>query len=109
MPRTLVIASLFLVLGAGPSGGSQSRPAPPPSPRLYIFDCGTLEVADTGRFRLKREEVASDKLAVGCYLVVHPRGTLIWDTGAVPDAMVAAAPAPVSYRLVLPDGQERNV
>src|SRR5438128_1170431 len=41
------------------------------SPRLYVFDCGTLDVADTGRFRLKREEVATDKLSVGCYLVAH--------------------------------------
>src|SRR5713101_5945952 len=54
--------------------------------RLYVFDCGTLDVADPGRFRLKREEVATDKFSVGCYLVVHPRGRLIWDTGAVPDA-----------------------
>src|SRR4051812_46608176 len=79
------------------------------SPRLYVFDCGTLDVADTGRFRLKREEVATDKLSVGCYLVAHPRGTLIWDTGAVPDAMVKPGATPVPYRLVLPDSQERTV
>ena len=79
------------------------------SPKLYVFDCGTLDVADTGRFRLKREEVSTDKLSVGCYLVVHPRGRLIWDTGAVPDRDVAAGGATVRHRLVLPDSQERFV
>ena len=88
---------------------AQQTPQPVRSPRLYVFDCGTLDVADTGRFRLKREEVATDTLSVGCYLVVHPRGTLLWDTGAVPDAMVTAGPVPTRYHLVLPDSQERNV
>jgi glyoxylase-like metal-dependent hydrolase (beta-lactamase superfamily II) len=74
-----------------------------------VFDCGTLDVADTGRFRLKREEVSTDKLSVGCYLVVHPRGTLIWDTGAVPDSMVQAGGTPVRYRIPLPGDQERFV
>jgi N-acyl homoserine lactone hydrolase len=80
------------------------------SPRLYVFDCGTLDVADTGRFRLKREEVSTDKLSVGCYLIVHPRGRLMWDTGAVPDADLARGNGqPARHRIVLPDSQERFV
>jgi len=89
-----------------PPGTSANRP---PSLRLYVIDCGTLDVADTGRFRLKREEVSTDKLSVGCYLVAHPRGTLIWDTGAVPDSMVQAGGTPVRYRVRLPGDQERFV
>ena len=38
-----------------------------------------------------------------------PRGTLIWDTGAVPDGMVKPGGAPVRYRIALPDAQERFV
>src|SRR5207237_9925144 len=79
------------------------------STRLYVFDCGTLDVADTGRFRLKREEVATDKLSVGCYLVAHPRGTLTWDTGRVPEADVAPGAGAVRHRIVLPAAQERFV
>ncbi|MEO8256400.1 MAG: N-acyl homoserine lactonase family protein [Acidobacteriota bacterium] len=109
MKRLLISSSLLLLFVAASAFAPQTRPPAPRSPRLYVFDCGTLDVADTGRFRLKREEVATDKLSVGCYLVVHPRGTLIWDTGAVPDAMVTVGPAPGRYRLLLPDGQERNV
>jgi glyoxylase-like metal-dependent hydrolase (beta-lactamase superfamily II) len=102
----LIAACVVLLLSWGPAslGADAGR-----APRLYVFDCGTLDIADTGRFRLKREEVATDKLSVGCYLIAHPRGTLIWDTGAVPDAMVTSPGTPTRYRLLLPDGQERNV
>jgi glyoxylase-like metal-dependent hydrolase (beta-lactamase superfamily II) len=115
--RILIIA--FVLQSWGPASAGPAAFAPqatarasagkPVSPRLYVFDCGTLDVADTGRFRLKREEVATDKLSVGCYLIAHPRGTLIWDTGAVPDSMVTSPGKPTRYRLLLPDGQERNV
>jgi glyoxylase-like metal-dependent hydrolase (beta-lactamase superfamily II) len=94
---------------AHPASGAVAQASSAPQPmRLYVFDCGMLEVADTGRYRLKREEVSTDKLSVACYLVVHPRGRLIWDTGAVPDAMVTSS-APTRYRLALPNGQERFV
>ncbi len=53
--------------------------------RLYIFDCGILENIDTKRFGLNKEEVAVNRLSVPCFLVVHPKGTLIWDAGMVPD------------------------
>ena len=77
--------------------------------KLFVFDCGTLDVADTGRFRLKREEVTTDKLSVACYLVVHPRGTLVWDTGAVPDELVIPGNVPTRTRIALPNNQERFV
>ena len=60
---------------------SKGTPAPQPL-RLYVFDCGTLHVADVGRFQLKKEEVSTTDLSVACYLIVHPKGTLIWDTGS---------------------------
>jgi glyoxylase-like metal-dependent hydrolase (beta-lactamase superfamily II) len=62
---------------------------PPPLPktlRLYVFNCGSLDISDPERFRFKKEELATTNLSVGCYLIVHPKGTLIWDVGAVPDA-----------------------
>jgi glyoxylase-like metal-dependent hydrolase (beta-lactamase superfamily II) len=116
MSRTVISLLAVALLAIGGLEAAQSvtlaaqprKPPPPSSPRLYVFDCGTLDVADTGRFRLKREEVATDKLSVGCYLVAHPRGTLIWDTGAVPDAMVTPG-ASARHKIVLPDAQERSV
>ena len=77
------------------------------SPRLYVFDCGTLE-GDPVRFNLKREEMATTNMSVACYLVVHPKGTLIWDTGAVPDGDVKSENQQTRYHIVL-TGTERYV
>jgi glyoxylase-like metal-dependent hydrolase (beta-lactamase superfamily II) len=60
-------------------------PPPPASLRLYVFNCGSLDISDPERFRFKKEELATTNLSVGCYLIVHPKGTLMWDVGAVPD------------------------
>jgi glyoxylase-like metal-dependent hydrolase (beta-lactamase superfamily II) len=72
--------------------------------RLYVFDCGTLE-GDPARFNLKREEMATTSMSIGCYLVVHSNGTLMWDPGAVPDADVKSEASRVRYRVVLPNAE----
>ena len=111
---TIAVLALIALSYASPGRTTDAITRLPDSPiikslRLYVFDCGTLDVADTGRFRLKREEVTTDKLSVACYLVAHPKGTLIWDTGAVPDSAVAPGGVATRQRLVLPGSQERYV
>src|SRR5262249_55227701 len=60
--------------------------APPSSPRLYVLDCGTIAPMDPKLFGLQASEVKGDVHFVSpCYLVVHRKGTLIWDVGQVPD------------------------
>jgi N-acyl homoserine lactone hydrolase len=81
----------------------------PHSLRLYVFDCGTLHVADVGRFQLKKEEVSTTDLSVACYLIAHPKGTLIWDTGAIPDSAWTPTGSPISQHIVLPDSEQRDV
>jgi len=76
--------------------------------RLYVFDGGILE-SDPGRYRLTKEDVGETRLSVACYLVAHPRGLLMWDTCAVPDAEWTPTGQPVATRLVLADGAERRV
>jgi N-acyl homoserine lactone hydrolase len=61
-------------------------PAPPKSLRLYVFNCGSLDISDPERFRFHKEELATTNLSVACFLIVHPKGTLMWDVGAVPDS-----------------------
>ena len=51
------------------------------SPRLYVFDCGTLINNKPEDYNLKREEVRDTNMGVTCYLVVHPKGMLLYDTG----------------------------
>jgi len=63
-----------------------TTPPPPKSLRLYVFDCGSLNISDPERFRFKKEELATTEMSVACFLIVHPKGTLMWDVGAVPDS-----------------------
>jgi glyoxylase-like metal-dependent hydrolase (beta-lactamase superfamily II) len=79
-PALLLAISIFtpLLPAATPA-------KPPKSVRLYVFDCGVLNIPDTANYRLKPEELASKNMSVACFLIAHPKGTLMWDTGAVPD------------------------
>ena len=107
MRRAFIV--LLAVLGIQPlSGQSTSAPKPPQAVRLYILDGGTLE-SDPARYRLTKEEVSVPQLSVVAALIVHPKGTLMWDTGAIADDSWAPAGRPVQRRLVLNNSQERRV
>jgi glyoxylase-like metal-dependent hydrolase (beta-lactamase superfamily II) len=67
---------------------AQTTPAKPKTVRLYIFDLGKLTNNNPAQYRFQKEELAVQDLAVVGYMIVHPRGTLIWDTGVVPDSLV---------------------
>ena len=79
-----------------------------PAVKLYVLDGGTIENIDVTGFGLKREETSASRLPVPCFLIVHPKGTLIWDAGAVPDTSWKYDGAPIKYKLILPDRQ-RNI
>jgi N-acyl homoserine lactone hydrolase len=64
--------------------------------RLYVFDCGVIKGLDAGLFNFKKEELAETELAVPCYLIVHPKGTLMWDVGAIPDTAFKDDNTPVT-------------
>jgi N-acyl homoserine lactone hydrolase len=64
--------------------------------RLYVFDCGVIKGLDPALFNLTREELAETDLAVPCYLVVDPKGTLMWDVGAIPDTAFPDDHTPVT-------------
>jgi N-acyl homoserine lactone hydrolase len=106
--RWFLAAAAALVFSCAASSTFESAQAPHPL-RLYVFDCGTLHVADVGRFQLKKEEVSTTDLSVACYLIVHPKGTLIWDTGAIPDSAWTPTGNPLSQHIVLPDSEQRDV
>jgi glyoxylase-like metal-dependent hydrolase (beta-lactamase superfamily II) len=79
------------ILAMSPVAMAQQRKAQPPaSVRLYVFDCGKLDIPDITPYQLKREEIATNVMSVPCFLVAHPKGTLMWDVGAVPDRAIPA-------------------
>jgi glyoxylase-like metal-dependent hydrolase (beta-lactamase superfamily II) len=49
--------------------------------RLYVIDCGVLIFNKPELYNLKREEVQDTNMPCNCFLVVHPEGTLLFDTG----------------------------
>jgi N-acyl homoserine lactone hydrolase len=104
-PAVYAVALAFAALTA-PVGtyAVQPRQLPPKSPRLYVFDCGTLE-GDPARFNLKRDEMATSDMSVSCYLVVHANGALIWDTGAVPDMDVKSENQRTRHRVVIANSE----
>ena len=79
-----LLAAAMLSAAALAPAASRAELAPPPkvtAPRLYVFDCGTLVYNKPEDFNLNRDEVKDSNMGVTCYLVVHPRGMLIYDTG----------------------------
>ncbi|HUO67185.1 MAG TPA: N-acyl homoserine lactonase family protein [Gammaproteobacteria bacterium] len=65
---------------------AQNRPAPPATPRIYIFDNGSIKGLDPALFNFKREELKEVDFTDISYLIVHPRGTLMFDSGEIADS-----------------------
>jgi N-acyl homoserine lactone hydrolase len=81
----LSIAFLAIVAAIASARAQQPHPEAPKSLRLYVVDCGVIRGLDPALFNFKREEVKSTDFAVPCYLIVDPKGTLMWDVGVIPD------------------------
>lgn len=92
--RMIVLAALA-ALGTL-TAHAQNRPAPPQTPRIYIFDNGAIKGLDPALFNFKREELKEVDFVNISYLIVHPRGTLMFDSGAVADSHFKADGAPVT-------------
>jgi len=106
--RLLILAATALTL-CGCSTPQQPATDQPQSIRLYVFDCGTLHFNNADAYQLKKEEVARTDLSMGCFLVKHPQGTLMWDVGAIADGSWTPTGSPVRMHIQLPDKQERDV
>src|SRR5438874_7979817 len=99
----------FVPQAAGVPAISTSQSSPPQLLRLYVFDCGILHNSDAARYRFKKEELATLEMSVACFLIAHPKGTLVWDTGAVPDNSWTPTGNPSTQHVVLPDSQQRDI
>jgi N-acyl homoserine lactone hydrolase len=61
----------------------------PSALRMYTLDCGRFEAKDMSAFSDTGEfDAQPGKLVGTCFLLVHPKGTLLWDTG-LPDTLAA--------------------
>lgn len=92
---TLLPALLAVSIAATTSILAQSRPAPPKTTRLYIFDVGAIKGLDPKLFNFTRDEIKEPDFVNIAYLIVHPKGTLMFDAGAVPDSAFKGDGTPV--------------
>ena len=79
---------------------AQRSQSAPTSPRIYIFDNGAISGLDPALFNFKREELEQVDFVNASYLIVHPRGTLMFDAGAVADSHFKGDGSPVVEGIV---------
>jgi N-acyl homoserine lactone hydrolase len=93
--RTAPLLALLIGLWSG-VGRAPTVAAPAAQPlkalRLYVFDCGVLNISKAGveRYHVTTAEVGETRMPVPCFLIAHPKGTLMWDVGVIPDRLVEA-------------------
>jgi glyoxylase-like metal-dependent hydrolase (beta-lactamase superfamily II) len=87
---TALPALTLALLASGANTRLATAQSPPrvQSVRLYIFDCGVLKRGEPTSYGLTRSQVGSTDFSDPCYLVVHPRGTMLWDVGIIPDDQI---------------------
>jgi len=82
--RSIALAAAAVVMLT--SLAAQTKPAAVKTLRIYIFENGFIRGLDTKLFNLAREEVKEPDFVNTSYLIVHPRGTLQFDSGGIPDS-----------------------
>jgi N-acyl homoserine lactone hydrolase len=84
-PRRWMPAGLFLAILGGVLWGQKPTPIVR-SLRLYVFDCGHLKSGNPDP--LLQRGITTTDMSVAAFLIVHPRGTLLWDSGVIPDELI---------------------
>ena len=102
------ILTVLFALVAAPLAHAQNPGSASPAVRLYVLEGGVL-ASDPTRYRLTPAEVQSVPLSVAAYLIVHPRGILLWDANAIADGERISQEGGVEQRVLRADGAERFV
>lgn len=83
----LLLGCTALAFAAGPVQASAAGPVQ--QVRLYALDCGSILAKELGMFSDTGEyDGKSAQLAAPCFVIRHPQGVLLWDTG-LGDALAA--------------------
>jgi N-acyl homoserine lactone hydrolase len=88
--RLLLLSVWLILIAAMVSGAQQKQTAAPKSVRLYILDCGKITGVGEAAFGFQPGQLANTEMFTPCFLIAHPRGTMIWDTGEIADAQFKA-------------------
>ncbi len=89
-------AAILVGLMLGALTASAQTPLPPSGMpalpkltgvRVYVLDCGTIISNRPEGFGVTRDDVFNPNFSDPCFLVMHPKGMLLFDTG-LPDSHV---------------------
>ena len=89
-----------LVLATMAAVAAQQPPAAVQTPRIYIFENGHIKGLSVKLFNFAPEEIKQPDFVNISYLVVHPKGTLQFDAGAVADSHFKEGGGPVVEGIV---------
>jgi N-acyl homoserine lactone hydrolase len=101
MLRRILWLSTTLALVAIAALRAQTQRETPRTPRVYIFDDGTISGFDTKMFGFVRDQLKEPALRMTSYLIVHPRGTLMFDSGGILDAALLSDGSSVRQGVLL--------
>jgi N-acyl homoserine lactone hydrolase len=90
MIRSIIAYMVAVLVLTACAATTHQQVANPKSPRLYVFDCGLIKDNAVGTYGFKQGEVKMKDFFVPCYLIVHPRGTLMWEIGNIRDTAFPA-------------------
>ncbi|HEY3516969.1 MAG TPA: hypothetical protein VGL98_07965, partial [Gammaproteobacteria bacterium] len=94
-PKPWVAGAIAAAVLAVSCADDQRSAAAPTSPRIYVFENGTISGLDPALFNFTRDELKQVDFVNTAYLIVHPRGTVMVDSGAVPDSHFKGDGTPV--------------
>ena len=87
MSIRLLLASVAMVALCASAPLAKSNRQPVKAPRIYVFDDGMLSGQDPKQyFGFERSELKAVDFTAQSYLIVHPKGTLMWDAGVIADS-----------------------
>src|SRR3989442_7929315 len=78
IPRLLLLNALLMFIAALTiSGAQQKKTEAPKTLRLYILDCGKITGVGEAAFGFQPGQLANTEMFTPCFLIAHPRGTMI--------------------------------
>ena len=81
-----MVLSLFVLQPAAASASATLDDVTDAGVRLYVFNCGDFLFPSVQNFGVGDNETTVRELVVPCYVIEHPKGTLLWD-GGLPSAV----------------------
>jgi glyoxylase-like metal-dependent hydrolase (beta-lactamase superfamily II) len=88
---TAIVAAVFIAWSVARDVQAQAgRPERVKRLRMYVFELGNIPVEQGNLFEPPISIAKGGCCVIVGHLIVHPKGTLIWDTGVVPDELIGS-------------------